>query len=533
MGKVLIIGLDGATWDVLGRLVEAGSLRNLATLMKRGAWGTLHSTIPPVTLPAWSSFMTGKNPGAHGVFGFRRTMPDRYEEGGLANASDVRSATMWEIAGEAGRHVGVISVPPSYPLPEVNGFVVGCMLTPAGEPIAAPPDVAQELAGYTADVRPPLGLRRGQPDYVQRGAAYLGALAEQTRERTAATVRLMKRPWDLLCVVYYAPDRMQHYFWPYLEKDVVADEEREIRQGLDQVFRALDDALGTLAAEAGPETTLILVSDHGCGAKPDQAVYVNRWLANRGLLRERPLWRLRRKLLTKIMSRARRLRYDTDEHRVDRRRTRAWAETLDPTTVGIWINDRGRYPLGCVGTKGEYEDVRRRLIDDLRALTDRHGRRVFSRVDRREDVYRGAFVGEAPDIVGLCERAFGVIYGSLRRDLRAHSPFGPFEELGFTGTHDVRGMYLFAGPSIEPLGAHQEYPIESVAPTTLHLLGLPVPRSMEGPVCASLFRGDFLREHPVRYTDDDGGGPRARGGWKSSDDEARIREHLHALGYVE
>jgi len=414
----------------------------------------------------------------------------------------------------------------------VNGFVVGCLLTPAGQPVAAPPDVAEELRDYMVDVRPPLGLKRGQPDYVERGSAYLRGLAQQTRARTDATLGLMRRPWDLLSVVYYAPDRMQHYFWPYLAGSL-PNEEPEIRRGIDDVFASLDDALGQLVERAGPDATVILVSDHGCGAKPDRAVYVNRWLADGGFLRERPLWRIRRKVLATIMSRARFLRHDTEEHRVDRARTRAWAETLDPTTVGVWINEARRYPLGCVGANGEYDALRRELIDGLRALADSNGRRVFARVERREDVYHGAFVDEAPDVVAVCERAFGVIYGSLRRDLRGRSPFGPFEELGFTGTHDPRGIYLFTGPRIEPLGAHEDYPIESIAPTTLHLLGLPVPRSMEGPVCASLLRPDFVREHPVRYTDDDGGGLRERGGWKSSDDEARIREHLHALGYVE
>src|SRR5262249_36763354 len=127
MGRVLLIGLDGATWDVLGRWVDAGRLPHLSALMQRGTWGALRSTIPPVTLPGWSSFMTGKNPGAHGVFGFRRLAPDRYEEGGLANASDVRAATMWDFAAQAGKQVGLVSVPPSYPLPHVQGFVVGCL----------------------------------------------------------------------------------------------------------------------------------------------------------------------------------------------------------------------------------------------------------------------------------------------------------------------------------------------------------------------------------------------------------------------
>src|SRR5439155_210138 len=123
MGRILIVGLDGATWSLLEPWARMGRMPALAALMDRGAWGTLRSTIPPLTLPAWSSFMTGRNPGAHGVFAFRRLSPGRYETAGLASAADLRAPTLWDIAGRAGKQVGVISVPPSYPLRPVNGFV--------------------------------------------------------------------------------------------------------------------------------------------------------------------------------------------------------------------------------------------------------------------------------------------------------------------------------------------------------------------------------------------------------------------------
>ena len=91
MAKVLIVGLDGATWRVLEPWARAGRLPHLAALMARGTWGTLRSTVPALTLPAWSSLTTGRNPGAHGVFAFRRLAPDRYDSPGLASTSDLRA----------------------------------------------------------------------------------------------------------------------------------------------------------------------------------------------------------------------------------------------------------------------------------------------------------------------------------------------------------------------------------------------------------------------------------------------------------
>src|SRR5262245_65650178 len=111
--NLLVIGLDGATWTLLAPWARAGRLPHLAALMARGTWGTLRSTVPALTLPAWSSFMTGKNPGGHGVYGFGRLAPDRYDGAGLANATDLRAATIWDVATASGKRAGESNVPPS------------------------------------------------------------------------------------------------------------------------------------------------------------------------------------------------------------------------------------------------------------------------------------------------------------------------------------------------------------------------------------------------------------------------------------
>jgi predicted AlkP superfamily phosphohydrolase/phosphomutase len=112
MVRALVIGLDGATWSVLEPWAVAGRLPNLRALMARGTWGTLRSTVPALTMPAWSTFMTGRNPGGHGIFAFQRLDATSYGPRGLANAADLGAPTVWDIAGRAGRSVGVVNVPP-------------------------------------------------------------------------------------------------------------------------------------------------------------------------------------------------------------------------------------------------------------------------------------------------------------------------------------------------------------------------------------------------------------------------------------
>jgi predicted AlkP superfamily phosphohydrolase/phosphomutase len=537
MGKVLILGLDGATWSVLEAWTLVGRMPHLASLMSRGAWGPLRSTVPPLTLPAWSSFSTGKNPGAHGIFAFRRLVTDGYDRGGLANARDLRSATVWDVAGRAGKRVGVVSLPPSYPLRPVNGYVVGCLLTPPGEPFTEPPEIAAELGDYEIDLPAPRGLRRDDTDYLERGLPYLEGLRRQTEQRTSATLRLMSRhPTDLLCVVFYAPDRMQHYFWDDVN-DVPGDGDTQhrVRAAVEDVFTAVDAAIGDLVEAVGPEATVILVSDHGFAPKPLRAVHVNRWLADRGLLRPRPFWRLRRRLARKLLPRSARERYDTIDRIVALAKSRAWAETIEPSTAGIWVHACDRYPLGCVASGREYEDVRTEIATGLAALRDEAGELVFRAVHRREDLYRGPHVTAAPDLVAVCAGACGVVYESLRRDLRNDGLFGPFEELGFTGIHDPTGIYLVAGPGVHARGAAPEYPIEAIAPTILHMLGVPIPRDMEAPPCTGLLQEEFLRQHPVRFAEALAEAPPADAGadWRSAGDEALVAERLRSLGYME
>jgi len=534
--QLLIIGLDGATWRLLAPWAREGRLPHLARLMARGAWGPLRSTVPALTLPAWASFMTGKNPGGHGVYAFQRLAPDRYAAAGLANARDLGAVPFWEIAGRAGRRLGIINVPPSYPLrPVPNGYIVGCMLTPPGERLTEPPEVRDDLGEYEIDASAPKGLKRTDPSYRERALGYLHAMRRQTTLRTAATLRLMeRRPTDAVCVVYYAPDRVQHYFWEYLDPDAPVPADADIERALGDVFTEVDEGIGRLVDAAGPDANVILVSDHGFGAKPVLSVRVNRWLADQGLLRRHAFWRMRRRIIKKMLPAAWRARWDTiDNILVDRPRTQAWSEALFTGTAGVWVHLAGRYPHGCVAPGAEYEAVRDRIIAGLRALVDPDGHRVFDDVRRREDLYHGPFVERAPDVVAVCAPRFGIIFESLGRELRDQALFGPFEELGYTGTHDPLGIYLLAGPAIAAAGEGAELPIEAVTPAILHLLDVPVPRDLEQPVPAGVFRAEYLRAHPVRIGDAVAATAAGDAGWRSEEDEARIADHLRALGYLE
>ncbi len=537
--RVLVIGLDGATFRTLAPWAAAGEMPELARLMAAGCHGELRSTFPPLTPPAWSSFMTGKNPGKHGVFSFRRLAATAYRSGDLITANQLRARTLWDIAGDAGLTIGAINVPPSYPVRPVNGFMVACLMAPAGETqVISPPELRALLPpDYTISLEPPRQLLPADPGYREQCLDYLGKLRRLGEQRAAVTLRLMReRPWDLLSVVFYEPDRVQHFFWSHLaaagpagvRPEVVA----EIAAAARAIFHDLDAALGELIRAAGPETVTWVVSDHGFGDAPERFVYVNRWLAEHGFLHARKSWRWRRRIVRRLPARLRE-RYDTLENVfVDWSRSHAWCEVMETRSAGVWLNVRGRQPEGRVAPGDDYERMRENIRAGLASLRE-DGRPVFSLVAPREEVYRGPHVEMAPDLVLHAAPSHGFVFNGLRPELRARGVFAPFVEYGFTGAHEPAGIYAVAGPGIAALGRTAEAPIEALAPTILCLLGVPVPDGMDVKPLLELLTPAARATTPVRYVPDRDPDVVDDEGWRSEADQAAVEARLRALGYVE
>ena len=537
--RVLVIGLDGATFRTLGPWAARGEMPELARLMAAGCHGELRSTFPPLTPPAWSSFMTGKNPGKHGVFSFRRLAATAYRSGDLITANQLRARTLWDIAGEAGLRVGAINVPPSYPVRPVNGFMVACLMAPAGESdVISPPELRALLPeDYAISLEPPRQLLPSEPGYREQCLAYLEKLRRLGQQRLQVTLRLLReQPWDLLSVVFYEPDRVQHFFWSHLAAagpaGVAPEVVAEIAAAARAIFHDLDAALGELVRAAGPEAVTFVVSDHGFGDAPERFVYVNRWLAEHGFLHARRSWRWRRRIVRRLPARLR-ARYDTLENIfVDWSRSQAWCEVMETRSAGVWLNVRGRQPEGRIAPGAEYEGVREAIRAGLAALRE-DGRRVFALVARREDVYQGPHGELAPDLVLYAAPSHGLMFNGLRPELRAHASFAPFVEYGFTGAHEPAGIYVVAGPGIAPLGRRDEAPIEALAPTILCLLGVPVPDGMDAPPLLDFLTPEARAATPVRYVPDREPDAVEDEGWRSRADQATVEARLRALGYVE
>lgn len=551
--KVVIIGIDGGTFDIIGPMIERGELPRLAALVRSGARSDLQSTVPPITAPAWTSFMTGTAPGKHGIFNFVGDTHRTYG-GRVLSAADSRSPTLWSLLGRAGKRLTLLNIPFTYPPEQVNGIMISGMGAPGeGEDIALPRDVyrdlVKEVGPYTVDL--PVGdIFRDREGVQARADGLISGLHAMEARRTDAALHLLSRyEWDLFMIVYVMTDRLQHLFWRFMDATHPGyDAELAQRYGtaIADGYRAVDRELGRVLDACGGGATVIVMSDHGFGPL-HRCFYINSWLVQNGLLR------LKRTLPWKFQRTAVPLRRVLDKLRlgaaaamlpesvldrgipVIRRSGKKWHELVDwsrtrayaADPLGISINLRGREPGGSV-RQADYESVVRDIREKLLQLTDPvTGGRVVDSVTHSSEAYSGPASGDAPDLLISLQ---GLSCLPYPQRFTAGNLFEPPQN-EWSGTHRFNGIFIMNGPGIRPGADLTGARIIDIAPTVLHLFRQPVPADMDGRVIADAFSDRDLEAHPVVYATSPGQEKHA-GEALSDGDEQKVRTHLESLGYL-
>lgn len=550
VGRVLVIGLDGATFSLIEPWAKEGKLPTLAGLMAQGIRGNLASTIPYITAPAWTSFMTGVNPGKHGIFDFAVRQGHSYDVK-IISGRDIQTPTLWKILSQAGKRVGVLNCPVTYPPEEVDGYLVGGMLTPSiKSQFTYPPSLREELLtrfpGY--DLEPALA----SSDRMRTKREMATGVFPSAETRAEATRFLLERlgNWDFFFTVFIEPDRIQTYLWddmdpahPRHDRALAVEFGNKIREHYQHLDRLIAGLIYDLADE---RTWVFIVSDHGF-AGVHRFFFPNVWLWKEGylalqprassilektldLMRGSPLAYPAKRLAKALFPDwgfTTQLRSRTFLERVDWSRTRAfWGGD-----GGLSINLRGREPEGIVEPSAEYEALREELIAKLSALRDPHsGELVVEKVLRREEIYQGPMVELSPDL-----RVVWKEYPEQKKTYFAAGELWAEEAFGYTGQtgdHAYYGILIAAGPGIKPGTVIQGASIIDLAPTILWLLGLPVPDYMDGRVLMDCFSDDFTASRPMRRTEAMAEAEGKKPGY-TPEEEKELREKLRGLGYLE
>ena len=553
--RVLVIGLDGATFDLINKWAADGYLPTLRRLMEEGAHGSLRSTVPPMTGPAWTSFATGVNPGKHRLYDWIAGESDSYRFLPVT-AVDCRAPTLYALLSQMDRRVCTLNVPMTYPPLPVNGVQVSGMPAPSTKvPITYPADLLDEIDAVVGEYL--LYPDPGQA-YSDSGVdAFLERLYETTDVRVRTLDYLRRREaWDFTMVVFNGTDTVSHAMWKYMDASHPlhdASKAEKYGNAIRDYYQYVDTKLGRIVDTLDDDTTLVVMSDHGFGPF-HKFIHVNNWLLQQGFMQVRSSarTRMKRRMFTAGFSPMN--VYDTmmrfglgglkrevvrgqgqgmlktmflSFEDIDWRRTQAYSLG----NVGqIYLNVIGREPFGCVRPGAEYERLRDTIIDRLRTLQDPEtGEAVVETIYRREDLYHGDYLEQAPDIVFLPRRL--EYFGFGEYEFGSHKIIESMRR-GISGTHRMNGVFLAYGAAIRPGSLAEDASLYDLAPTILHLMGEPVPEHMDGRVLSEVIVEGDREIARSRWKEKHGGAPGVGGAELSAEDRELLAERLRSLGYV-
>jgi predicted AlkP superfamily phosphohydrolase/phosphomutase len=549
--RSVIVGIDGATWDLLTPWIEAGYLPAFKQLIKEGTSGRIHAWPTTNSASAWSTMVTGVNPGIHGIYNFGRFLPGREEP--LMRGALRRRPAFWDLLDAQDQRVIVFNVPITYPATRLKrGAMISGMDAPGIDSpgFTHPPDLLVELQqegiDYILDIAHPEQEYRKSPN----------ELPEVVRKMTEASARtflhfMHKHPWDVLMGVFIGSDRMQHYYWLKDEPPL-----SPLWKPLLDLYQQYDSFLAELLASIDDATNLLVVSDHGFGYA---------WYPENGLS---PLFyelglQVRRKKqpsliewgLTRVLVTGRRLLPPALQHRLAlafpklrQRAVRAhdfadidWAQTQAFTTrfgSEVFINRAGYYPQGSVQPE-DYETVLLKIIEILKALKDADtGKRLIRSVKRGSEVFHGPFLAKAADLIIEWEE------DNLGDSIRYEGPYAPQPvELRedplkrkhdpITGRHCDDGIVIGRGSAFREGGEIANAKLSDIAATVLYLQDATIPDDLDGEVLVGMMRADYVEAHPVRRTPLELAVAESEPVLVSDEDNRIVETRLRDLGYIE
>jgi predicted AlkP superfamily phosphohydrolase/phosphomutase len=452
--KVLVLGLDCASPHLVFEQFK-DDLPTLSALMDNGTWGILRSSIPCITVPAWASMTSSRDPGVLGIYGFRNRSDYSYDGLQVADGRAVQEKRIWDYVGKAGKQSLVMNVPQTYPVKPIHGHLVSGFLTPDTNTQFAYPaifkaEVLKQIPDYGFDVR---NFRNIARDKLLQAIIDLTNLQYRLFEQS-----LKNKNWDFAMQVNIGVDRIHHAFWRYHDPEHRLHEpDSPFRNAIQDYYKLVDEWLGKIIQAAGDGVAVMVASDHGA-KRMDGAIAINEWLWEKGWLS-----------LKREPQGIEAFSHDM----VDWSQTRAWS------TGGyygrIFLNVQGREPQGII-PKEAYEKVRDELASAICAIPDDRGHSLQTKVFKPEAIYQ-AVNKIAPDLM--------VYFGDLHWRCVGSIGYGqPYTFENDTGPDDANhaeeGLFILHQPQKSGKGRVENYQLMDIAPTVLSLMNLDIPEIMQG-----------------------------------------------------
>lgn len=535
--RVLIIGLDGATFDVLGPLMEHGKMPVLKSLVEGGTWGLLESTRPPITPAAWTTFMTGKGPGKHGIVDFLRYNPEQNELS-FNNNQRISQQTIWQILSAKNYKVGSVHLPMTFPPEPVNGFMISGFDTPPDENFTYPESLQAELLERYPDYTHEKKWERragGGDDLFERNLDFISQSFDRGYE--LAKFCGERYGWDVMMVLLKLVDNLQHKAWRYIDPRT-RDRSPKRRKLTIECLMKLDVSLGKLRALAEDHgASIMIMSDHGHGSLDGKAqpnLLLSKW-GYLGLRSSFSQAKSRTSLWWERLVRSKGSAPSAQAGALDHDLAFDWGKTkacvLHAGIYGfLYLNLKGRQPGGIV-EPSEFEslrdEIRRRLLDATSKDRDGNLMKIFPEVLTPEEVYgcNRQDYPWMPDLLLVPAEGLAVV-----KKIRSRSPvrWVPLHRL--EGTHRLHGVFVANGPTIAKGKQIHGACIADITPTILAGLGERVPQDMDGKVLREIFDMPISVEYepPAKRRFDESAEPSL-----TEEQMQEVASRLGDLGYLD
>jgi predicted AlkP superfamily phosphohydrolase/phosphomutase len=499
--KVFVLGLDGMTFNLLEPLITEEKLPNFKKVMNGGVSCNLISTIPPITPAAWTSFMTGKNPEKHGIFGFLDNRTD-HTHNSIVDSTSIKSLKLWNILNNHQKKTGLINIPLTHPAESVYGFMVPGFPCPDENisnftyPVELYEELLDAIGEYVVDIK------AGQVPTSTNSQilSYINGIKHMIQKRRDTLFYLLKKyPVDFLMVVFAGPDRIQHCFWKWLDKsDPLSNSElaKRYRDLLIDCYIQLDIILGEILVELDENCTLIIMSDHGFGPI-NFYVHLNEFFSKNNLLSfNKALFaanRITARLPLKYCNLVKFNKY------INWDRTKAYSGNI--FEQGVYINLKGRQKCGVVNSGKEYNDIIdliKKLLYDLK--NPKSGDKIVQNIFTKEEIYTGKNLDNSPDLlIQMKDPGYLITDGVFLKSL-FNSQLITSVDLPW-GYHRREGIFIAYGKHIVENNILKSASICDVMPTILYLMDIPIPSDLDGSVIKKIFNKNFVDSRTTKYAD--------------------------------
>ncbi len=489
MKKVFIMGIDGGSLDLIKKWKE--DLPNFSKIIRNGTSGYLHTIIPMLTLPAWTSFSTGKNPGKHNIFDFFKFKNYNKE---LVRSNDRKTGAIWDILSNHDKRSVILNLPATYPPQPFNGIMICGGDTPSLKyDFTYPKDFKDKILSLFPDYK--TGIDWNNLEY-KRYDKFLDDLYKITEDYKNLIMFLMKNEqWDLFVTVFEDIDRLQHYFWKYMDTNHPHYvKENKYENAIKDYYKRLDKIIGEIIEKIDENTIFFIVSDHGFGPLYKQ-VFINNFLLEKGFLKLRENNKKNinlRSILIKIVYSLRikhliprlpsKFRYNLKKiipsnlpniTEIDWGNTKAYFDSY--SGQHILINLIGRESNGFLKEE-EYNQFIENLKLELLKLED-NGKKIIKKVYTSKELYNGGYIKNAPDIFIVTEEGYILSEGFGEKLISYFDENTNYR----SGEHRDNGILFIKGEEIKK-GCEIEANLLDIVPTILHILEIAPPEDLDGKI---------------------------------------------------